>query len=132
MTRPQHSSQGIYLLGVLLLLFLATGSCTQEACPNGYQKLDSVASRKMRQLRMGAFQRGGAYRDALFFELLTGKRMHMYLGDITFYESMTEFELDEKQWNDWLNENNCTVSDEKVDSLLLHVIQNTPWISDTK
>jgi hypothetical protein len=119
----------------MLMVGLHFLSCQSLSnCQDGYNYLSKAFSEKIDLLEKIAKENGGingkGYRAAFFLEKLTKINSSISYGDVSFYESYSDFKNDRKKWTLWFRENKCVFTDEEIKKIEKTIIDETPWIGE--
>jgi len=118
----------------LAILIMTALACKRESCKvdGGFEKLYSQEVDKIKKVVKsydGVLSYEGL-RSIFFLNDLTNYESKVVIGDITYYESKSDYRRDIAQWSKWYTENKCFVTEEAAVAVMDSVIKSTYWMGE--
>jgi len=71
---------------------------------------------------------GNSVRSIFYLKELTGINSKAIIGDLSYYESRSDYKSDKRKWNQWYEQNRCLITQKHSDQIMKAVIESTKWM----
>ena len=117
----------IIILNVCIVLF----SCNTTKCKvdadfsTTFKKMLSQIDTDMKKQNGLS---GNSVRSLFYLIELTNVNSKAIIGDLSYYEKLSDYKTDKRKWKQWYEQNKCLITKNHSNQIMEEVIQSTKWM----
>ena len=117
---------------LIVISFLILFGCKENKCSVN-ETFESTFIEMRNSIVTSYKEQGGlnnnAVRGVFYLQDITGIRSKSIIGELSYYNSESDYKADIRNWNSWYSKHKCSVSKEESNNSLENVMKSTQWMN---